>query len=361
MTIPNSLRALHGTNKGLMAKGNQYSASISLIKEEPGFNARGDYSDQKTKAHIRKLANAYKRGDRLPALEVVVRDGEILVRDGHCRLRAIHLANAEGANIERVPLAPVEGDEVDQVTRIVTSQDGLKLPALGLAQVYFRLVGLGLTADEVAERLQRSNTHVKDYLELYNLPIDLKKLIEDEVISPLEALKQYREHGTQAIGLIEEIHSEIVQRNNEESANQKVAADSIKGNEAPQPATDGDKEPAGDSDKETESAAKPQKPVRVTRKAIESKLGYRSSLKGAVVQRIGKTIDSLVDRIPAEDDGDMVTVELTREEILELRDLQKSVKPKMAGEAEVKGGATLEGESIHPATTETAGLEQQVA
>ena len=75
-------------------KGSGWSVAPELIEEEEDFNTRGAFlnkkeyfAQEKVKAHIRKLADAYKRGDYVPPLIVKVVDDRILVRDGHCRRR----------------------------------------------------------------------------------------------------------------------------------------------------------------------------------------------------------------------------------------------------------------------------------
>ncbi|WP_027859792.1 ParB/RepB/Spo0J family partition protein [Marinobacterium jannaschii] len=196
-----SLRAYQQANKDTVTKGNMFSVPPQALVEEPGFNVR-DYDDPDVVQHIRNLANAYARGDYVDPVVVKVVDGKLFIREGHCRRLAMLLAIEEGAEILRTPVIEYKGDDAAQVALIVTSNSGLKITTLQTAEVYRRLSAWGFSDTEIAERVGKTSTHVRQMLDLLELPTELKQLIKDGKISATAALETFKEQGTAAVGTI---------------------------------------------------------------------------------------------------------------------------------------------------------------
>ncbi len=213
---PNSLRALHESLKAgqdktnqQITKGNGYSLSPDLILEEEGFNSRGAFLDkdeyfnsEKVKAHIRKLADAYKRGDYIPPLTVKVKNGHTYIRDGHHRIRAIRLAIEEGTPIKLVSVVELQGDESAQALLVVTSNDSAPLTVLERAVIFGRLASYGWSAAEIAERVGNSANYIKSCLKMLEMPIEIKRQIQREEVSATHALELYTQHGEAAVEMI---------------------------------------------------------------------------------------------------------------------------------------------------------------
>lgn len=316
MGVANSLRAMHGEHKGKMTKTNLFMADLDLLEEEDGFNIGRDYDDPEVQEHIRNLADAYKAGEDLPPLVVKVLDGRILVRDGHCRRRGALLARSEGAEITRLPIMEVKGDEVDQTMILLTSNDGLKQKPLGRAKIYAKLVNMGLSEDEVAKRTKKTKTHVQQYLALHNLPIKLKEYIKADLIAWSMALELFNEHGTKAVDILEE----------HQAKNGGPSEPTVKA-EAPETGT----ETTAAGEQEAPAATQP-KPKRITRKAIDAATGYRSRLTGTLVKDVTDRISSVVKSLSeAQEDGEHVVVRMTKEEAEALRSLHQSILPPNKG------------------------------
>jgi hypothetical protein len=103
----NSLSKLRNYSEGGISRGDSFSAEPSLLIEEEGFNSHGafavDYWNRPdVVAHVRGFAESYKAGRFVPP---IVRNGEILVRDGAHRCRGLMLAISEGAVIEKFMLS----------------------------------------------------------------------------------------------------------------------------------------------------------------------------------------------------------------------------------------------------------------
>lgn len=209
-----SLRSLHGQLKGStdvqqMSKGDGFSVAPELILEQKDFNTRGafmepgEYFEQgHIKAHIRKLADAYKRGDYVPPLVVKVIDGKIYVRDGHCRRRALNLAISEGAEIKMVQVVEQRGDEAAQTLLVVTSNDGQPLTVLERAVILGRLESYGWAKNQIAEAVGLTVSHVTNMLKMLDMPIAIKQAVQRDQISATHALELFNKHGSQAVEII---------------------------------------------------------------------------------------------------------------------------------------------------------------
>lgn len=334
MGVPNSLRAMHGEYKGKMTKTNLFMADLDLIEEEDGFNTR-EYDRPEVKEHIRKLADVYKAGEELPPLLVRVVDGRILLRDGYCRRRGALLAREEGAEIVRLPIQEVKGDEVEQSMVILTSNDGLKLTALERAKVYARLLGMNLTEDEIASRVRKTKTHVQQYLAVYGLPVKLKEYIKADVVSWSLALEMYNEHGSKAVDLLDSQHSE----------NQAAADASPEANKNAVTPNDGES---------TVQPAALAKPKRITRKSIDAATGYRSRLTGTMVKSVTDRIGSVVKSLSeAEEVGDHVMVRMSKEEADALRALHQEILPPAKKNKDAPDSSDGDSSSEHSQCTDT--------
>ncbi|MFA0809324.1 hypothetical protein [Microbulbifer epialgicus] len=326
MGIPNSLRAMHGAHKGKMTKGNMFFAELDLLKEEEGFNIGRDYEDPDVIQHIRNLADAYKAGETLPPLTVQVRDGEIYVREGHCRRRGALLARSEGAEISRLPLIESKGDDIDQTMILLTSHDGLKLKPVGRAKIYAKLINMGLTEEEVAKRNKKTVAHVQQYLQVHNMPLKMKDLINKEVVSWSMALDLYKEYGTKAVDILE---AQI-----QDDDEVKPSAKSEDGQ--------------GTATNQDVPGTVKAKPKRITRKAIDEATGFRSRLTGGVVKNVTNQLGSIVKSLDAaEDEGDHIVMRISKEEAESIRSLHKTILP----------GSKSSGKTKHQDKSETTDVD----
>lgn len=288
MAQANSLKSLNRESPEV-SKSDLFSVAPHLLLEEEGFNTRGafceDYYERPDiKAGIRSLANAYKRGDYVPPIIVKVRDGNVYVREGHRRRRAIHLAISEGADIRKVQVLEHKGDEAEQTLLIATSNDGLPLTPLEKAVIYGRLANWGWSDQEIAERVGRTAEHVRQAKALLELPLELKQMIQANEVAATYASELFREHGEAAIQMLKE-------------------------------AKDGEGE---------------EKPRKLTRKKVEKKKSPKMGKK--VVEAMHKSVSSLTKRLDTiKEEGDTFTLTLTRDDVEELQALREKL-------AELEGG-----------------------
>lgn len=163
-----------------------------IRKPKPGANRPLDM------AHVRALADAWKRGAVFPPLEVSVDGGAIEPVDGQHRLEAALLAIAEGAEIRALECRQFRGNAADQVLLQISSQDGLKMTPLVLGDRYRKLIAWGWAPADIAERTGKSAQHVRDALALTEADPKARKLLEQGQVSADVVRATVRAHGSAA-------------------------------------------------------------------------------------------------------------------------------------------------------------------
>lgn len=191
------------TKDGVLKRADAFKVKYQDIVVEEGFNTRDE--GERLDEHVQAIFQFIMDGGQLPPLEVVpTTDGKVKVRDGHCRHRAYGMAIDAGAPVEWIEVKQFLGNDVDQVARIVTSNEGLKLTPLETARVYKRLRGYGLGPEEIAKKVGKSRQHVDQLLILADAPHKVQKLVADGAVSATEAMKLTREHGEGAANILED-------------------------------------------------------------------------------------------------------------------------------------------------------------
>lgn len=279
-----------------LSKGSVFNVSLDLIEEDPGFNTR-DYDTERVVEKIREYADAFKRGDVFPPLQVKVVDGKILLRDGYLRTRGARLAREEGAQIMRLPCIEVAGDEAVQDLVILKSNDGLKLLPLERSAVYVRMMqSRGLSIEEIASIDGRTPANIMQYINAYNLPLALKKFINQNIVSMSYANDLFNEHGTKAIELIND------------------HINSVQNSEVQQNADGGSKKP---------------KPPRITAKSMAARSGYRARFTPQLVKDVTDNIRQLTSTLKsAKVEGDSCTLVLPRDQYESILKLASEIEPK---------------------------------
>jgi ParB-like chromosome segregation protein Spo0J len=163
-----------------------------MRKPKPGSNRPLDPD------HVRTLADAYHRGATFPPLEVIVDGGVIEPADGQHRLEAALLAISEGAEIRALECRQFRGNAADVVVLQVSSQEGLKMSPLVRADRYAKLVAWGWSVPDIALRVGKTETHVRDCLALLDADPKAKALLAKGQVSADVVRKTVREHGAGA-------------------------------------------------------------------------------------------------------------------------------------------------------------------
>lgn len=165
-----------------------FMVPVEHLIVEDGFNVRG--LDQE---HIQSMAESYREGRMMPALVIrTTRDG-FKVIDGHHRLSAAKLAG-----VHRLECKEFTGTEAEQIAFMVSSSQGRNLKPIERARAYRRLLGLGMTKDEIAKSVNRSRADVDNHLIMLEAGDDVLQAIHDGEVAATEVQKAIRQHGSGA-------------------------------------------------------------------------------------------------------------------------------------------------------------------
>ena len=206
----NSLSGLNRVSKETVTRGDSFFVDPLSLKEEDGFNVR-DYEE--LTEHIEGFVQSYIDGKYVPPIVVIVRAGEIIVRDGHCRrLALLEAINNRGAEIKRVQVIQFTGDEIDQSVLVLNSNDGKPLSQIEKSLIYLRLARWGLSVAEIAKKVNKTEPHVKQLLALQDLPVEIKGMIKNDEISATFASECLNEYGNDAVQVIKEAKKEAAEK-----------------------------------------------------------------------------------------------------------------------------------------------------
>jgi len=168
-----------------------------VLVEQPGYNLRMD--DEALEAHVEAITEHLLAGGTIPALEVIVlADGNIAVRDGHCRRRAVLRAIERGANIPFVKCEQYRGGDADQVLLMITSSQGKALTVLETSLGYLRLLRFNWSEEAIAARVNKTRKHVEQMLVLATANTDVHELVKKGLVSATTAIDALNEYGEKA-------------------------------------------------------------------------------------------------------------------------------------------------------------------
>lgn len=351
----NSLSKLRNYSEGGISRGDAFAAEPSLLIEEEGFNSRGafavDYWNRPdVVAHIRGFAESYKAGRFVPPIVVVVRNGEILVRDGAHRRRGLMLAISEGAVIEKIHVVEQKGDEAEQAKLVLTANDGRPLSPLERAVQYAKLAAWGWSVARIAKEVNRTSEHVRTTLPLLELPIALKQLIAEDVIKATLAMSLYNEHGSKAVDLVNEaIAAQELEQAQETTELELALKDITAGLESPQTPAPQSPAPVAEDGAAAESGAiqapaeEPRKNIKVTGKHINKLAGTAPKISKKTVDFVHKgfaTLGQSIDQISLH--GDHFVMKLTADEVELLKEIKAQLAAATKPEPDAKDPAQAE-------------------
>lgn len=202
----NSLRKLSDTDKTTAKRGNSFQVRPAALTVQPGFNARGSFMSEEEYwnqphivAHVEGFAQSYKNGDYVEPIVVQVINGVPYIRDGHHRKRGLDLAISREAQFEFIDVIESKGDEADQDLILLNSNNGLKLTPVDTAVVYGRFRSYGWTVEQIANKRNMSVGHVYQYLTILDMPLELKRMIQNDEVKASDAIDLFSKHDGQAV------------------------------------------------------------------------------------------------------------------------------------------------------------------
>jgi len=177
-----------------------YQMKLEEIHIEEGFNVR--LSTQTSQAKLRDLAMSIAQvGVKEPLLGYETVDGIFYLEDGHRRLAAVAIANAEfGASIESIPVRYEAkfANETDRTENLLIRNSGEPLTLLEQADVVKRLLNYGRTEEAISSHAGYSISHVKNLILLCSASEGVRSLVIEDFVSASNAIEAIRKFGDKA-------------------------------------------------------------------------------------------------------------------------------------------------------------------
>lgn len=186
------------TRNGI-AVNKTYLVPVEQIYLEPDYNIRN--ADEQ---HVEYFAQCWETGQPIPALTVIPDDKGIRILDGQHRYLGALRASERGIPVVRIECKDFAGDEADKIAFMVSSSQGKQLDPFERAKAYVRLKNFGWTNEEIAKKVGRSVSDVQMHLSLGDVPAEVKERINLGQISYANAVAVTREHGDDAVKVIDE-------------------------------------------------------------------------------------------------------------------------------------------------------------
>lgn len=163
-------------------------------------------------AHVEDIAKSIAKDgffQHFPLAGYSGKEGEetfIYITDGFTRFAAAKRAVERGVAIERLPvvLRAPGTSTIDLTVGLVKNNTGVQLTPYERSIVAKRLVNLGLTEDDIANRLDYSKQYVVDLLHMQTLPMPLHQLVISGKCSLNTAVRTHRQHGAQTMAVLTE-------------------------------------------------------------------------------------------------------------------------------------------------------------
>ncbi len=203
-----------GNLKAAMKNAGATARDMRMVPYEklrvlPGFNQRDMTPEYK--AHLDWLTDQMVRYGwkaEFPLPVIIQKEGDeevIYYSGGHSRMICAQRARELGKEIDFVPVVPKPRgtNKLDLWTDQVLDNTGLRNSLRELGNIYYQMTREGCSIREVAERIGRSEQHVKDALDTRVWPVEIRDAVIEGKISATEALKLWRQHGPEAINKLQ--------------------------------------------------------------------------------------------------------------------------------------------------------------
>jgi ParB/RepB/Spo0J family partition protein len=150
----------------------------------PGFNMREESPE--LDAHIDMLAQSIAEVGVKKPIEVKLEDGKLLVREGHCRVRAsMRAIEVYKADLKTVPVVSVDryANEADMILNQVVGNSGKPFTTMEQAKIFKKLLDMGWQQGEIAKKVGMSNGRISQILDLLTMPPSVQSAVIAGTIS----------------------------------------------------------------------------------------------------------------------------------------------------------------------------------
>lgn len=157
------------------------------IVVKDGWNSR-DFDLPENQEHVAQLARSIQEVGVKEPLTGYLSDGEFILTNGESRLRAVMSLIEQGVDVKTVPVQPEprHASEADHLASQIIRNSGKPFTPIENAKVYAKLMDLGWTAKEIAEKTGMTPERVNQIAKLNTVTPKVRKHIQKgEIASTL--------------------------------------------------------------------------------------------------------------------------------------------------------------------------------
>lgn len=149
-----------------------------------GWNSR-DFDDPENQAHVEALAASIREVGVKEPLAGYLEDEKFVLTNGESRYRAVMLLLEQGVEIKTVPVMaePRHASEADHIASQFIRNSGRPFTPMENAKLFTRLIDLGWTERELAEKIGMTTERVQQIARLNAVPEQVKGYIRKGRIS----------------------------------------------------------------------------------------------------------------------------------------------------------------------------------
>ena len=174
------------------------------LREDPGWNARHDTPE--LREHLDTLKGSIRSLGVLEPLTCYVSGEDLIVTNGHCRLKATMELIAEGVEIVSVPVRVEDKgtNEADRALSMLSRNSGKPLTTLETAEVVKRLMGYGWDEAKIKAKTGFSGTYIGRLLTLLESPEPIRAAVDRGEVSASLAVEVQKSNPADAHAVLQE-------------------------------------------------------------------------------------------------------------------------------------------------------------
>ena len=199
-----------------------------FIVNDEKKNPRIEYGD------IEELMlSIVENGIRNP-LKGYEKDGKIILKDGHRRMRAVNLALERGKKIERVPVIVEKRamNDEERTLEYIIYNDGKPLTMMEQAEVIRRLMNFGWKVTDVVKKTGKARGYIENLIMLNQAPMKVQHHIQDGKISAhtvIQIMQAVKGDAEKAVMEVEVAIQKAKESGKEKATPKHVEAKKVKG------------------------------------------------------------------------------------------------------------------------------------
>lgn len=193
-----------------LGRQDMYRLAPHAIHVKDGWNSRDENAE--LDEHIDMLARSIAADGVKEPLTVYWENGKTFISDGHCRYRGVLRAmEVYGAEIVSVPVKTEDrfSSEADRVFSQIVRNSGKPLTPYEQGKVFKRLLNLGWTEADIANKSGISTTRVAQVLSLQAAPEPVQAMVRSGEISATLAIQAVR-HADEPQQAVDDLQAAVV-------------------------------------------------------------------------------------------------------------------------------------------------------